>query len=186
MATLLAEQPLLVSLMLGALAVGLIYGWLQTGKKGAAAAGVIAALLIPVAWVVASWWVTDREQIETLIYEIADAVERNDHDAAVSVIGDPNTKAMALQELKRWTFQRADVHRIRSIDIIEGTFPLQADVDMSVKVRVSQAQGSLRDVHVPRRLILNFERIDESWFVVRYQHMPIVGGPDRYSPTPVP
>ncbi len=33
METLLAEQPLLVSVMLGTLAAGLIYGWLQTGKE---------------------------------------------------------------------------------------------------------------------------------------------------------
>lgn len=183
MATLLAEQPLLVSLMLGALAVGLIYGWLQTGKKGAAVAGLIAVLLIPAAWVIASMWVTDREQIRALIYEIADAVERNDHDAAVRVIGDPQTKAMALAELKRWRFQRAAVNRIRSIDIIEGTYPLQADVDMSVKVTVSQVQGSIRDFNVPRRLLLKLEKVDDDWLVIQYQHMPIVGGPDQYSPT---
>ena len=34
-------------------------------------------------------WETDREQIETLIYEIADAVEQNDHETAVAVIADP-------------------------------------------------------------------------------------------------
>ena len=54
MEALLAEQPLIVSLMLGTFAVGLIFGWLQTGKKAAAVAGLIAASLIPVAWVVAS------------------------------------------------------------------------------------------------------------------------------------
>lgn len=183
MATLLAEQPLLVSLMLGALAAGFIYGWLQTGQKGLGAVGLGAALLIPLAWFIASNWVTDREQIETLIYEIADAVERNDHEAAVRVIGDAKTKAMARQELSRWKFSLAAVNRIRSIDIIEGTFPLEADVDMSVKVRVSPASGGgMRDFHVPRRLILNFEKDGDDWFVVRYQHMPIVGGPDQYSP----
>lgn len=182
MATLLAEQPLLVSLMLGALAVGLIYGWLQTGQKGLAAVGLGALLLIPLAWFIAANWVTDREQIESLIYEIADAVERNDHEAAVQVIGDAQTKSMARQELQRWKFSLAAVNRIRSIDIIEGTFPLEADVDMSVKVRVSSASGGMRDIPVPRRLILNFEKVGDDWFVVRYQHLPIVGGPDQYSP----
>lgn len=179
MKAMLAEQPLLVSLMLGTLAAGLIYGWLQTGKRGAAVAGLVAASLIPVAWIMASRWETDREQIETLIYEIADAVEQNDHEAAVKVIGDPNTKAQARQELKNWTFDLADVNKISSIDIIEGTFPLEADVNMSVKVNVT-GRG-VRSMRVPRRLLLKFEKWDEGWVVTDYRHMPIAGGPDQYS-----
>lgn len=179
MEALLAEQPLLVSLMLGAFAVGLIYGWLQTGKKEAAVAGLFAASLIPVAWVIASRWETDREQIESLIYEIADAVERNDHEAAIRVIGDPQTKAHARQELSNWTFELARVNKISSIDIIEGTFPPEADVNMSVKVDVT-GRG-VRNMRVPRRLILKFEQRDAGWVVTDYRHMPIAGGPDQYS-----
>ena len=179
MEAMLAEQPLLVSLMLGTLAAALIYGWLQTGKKAAAVAGLVLALLIPVVWVIASRWETDREQIESLIYEIADAVERNDHEAAVKVIGDPETKAQALQELRNWTFDLADVNKISSIDIIQGTFPLEADVNMSVKVNVS-GRG-VRSMRVPRRLILKFEQRDGDWVVTDYRHMPIAGGPDQYS-----
>ena len=117
MEAMLAEQPLLVSVLLGVLAGGLIYGWLQTGKKAAAVAGLILLLLIPVAWLVASRWETDREQIESLIYEIADAVERNDHEAAVKVIGDAKTKEQARQELSNWTFHLAAVNNISSINI---------------------------------------------------------------------
>lgn len=179
MESLLAEQPLLVSLMLGTLAAGLIYGWLQTGKKAAAVAGLVIAALIPVAWVIASRWETNREQIESLIYEIADAVERNDHEAAVSVIGDPQTKAQARQELSNWTFNLADVNKISSIDIIEGTYPLQADVNMSVKVNVTGRGVS--NMRVPRRLILTFEQQDGDWFVTDYRHMPIAGPSDQYS-----
>ena len=179
MEAMLAEQPLLVSVMLGVLAGGLIYGWLQTGKKAAAVAGLILALLIPVAWVVASRWETDREQIESLIFEIADAVQRNDHDAAVKVIGDPKTEQQARQELSNWTFHLAAVNKISSIDIIEGTYPREADVNMSVKVNVS-GRG-IRNVRVPRRLILRFEERDGDWVVTDYRHMPIVGGRDQYS-----
>lgn len=183
MEALLAEQPLLVSFMLGTLGFGLIYGWLQTGKTAAAVGGFIVVSLIPIAWVVASHWQTDREQIESLIYEIADAVERNDHEAAVRVIADPITKARARQELSNWTFNLARVNKIASIDIIQGTFPLEADVNMSVKVNVT-GRG-VRDMRVPRRLILKFEQRDDAWLVTDYQHMPIAGGPDQYS-TPAP
>ena len=141
MESLLAEQPLLVSLMLGALSAALFFGWLQTGKRQAAAAGLVFALLIPVAWIVASMWETDREQIETLIYSIADAVERNDVETAVQIIGDPDTKARARAELANYHFDMAAVNKIRSIDVIEGTFPQEADVDLSVKVDVSDRSG---------------------------------------------
>ena len=41
METLIAEQPLMLSLMLAVLAGGLIYGWLQTDKKEAGIAGTM-------------------------------------------------------------------------------------------------------------------------------------------------
>ncbi len=184
MESLLAEQPLLTSLMLGTLAAGLLYGWLQSGKRAAAIAGLITASLIPVAWVVASRWETDREQITALINDIADAVEQNDHERAVTVIGDSKTKSQARQELRNWTFHLARVNKIRSIDIIDGTYPQEADVDMSVKVDVSHVKGSVRNVRVLRRLILKFQKSDDGWVVTEYRHMPITGGPDQYSTVP--
>ena len=184
MATLLAEQPLIVSVMLGALAVGLVFGWLQTGKRQAAIAGLICALLIPVAWVVASRWETDREQIETLIRATADAVERNDVETAVQIIADPATKARARTELQNFTFEMAAVNQIRSIDVIEGTFPKEADVDMSVKVDVSHRSGSLRNVRVLRRLLLRLEKSSDTWVVTDYRHMPVIGKPDQFSTLP--
>lgn len=182
--TLIAEQPLIVSVMLGALSAGLLFGWLQTGKKQAAVAGLIMALLIPVAWTVAARWETDREQIETLIRATADAVQRNDVEAAVQIIGDPATKATARSELSKFTFEMAAVNKIRSIDVIEGTFPLEADVDLSVKVDVSHSSGNLRNVRVLRRLLLRLEKSGDSWVVTEYRHTPITGQPDQYSPLP--
>jgi ketosteroid isomerase-like protein len=178
---LLAEQPLLLSILLGAVSASLIYAWLQTGKKPAAVGGVIVALLIPVAWIVASQWHTDREAIEALIHKIADAVERNDVDTAVQIIGDPATQARARMELSKYVFDMAAVNRIRSIDIIDGAVPLEADVDMSVKIDVSSRSGQLRNIRVLRRLLLRFEKTDDSWVVTDYRHMPITGQPDQYS-----
>ena len=184
METLLAEQPLLVSLMLAALAAGFTFGWLQSRKKAAAAAAVACALLIPVAWFVASRWETDREQIERLVYEIADAVERNDVETAVSIIGDPALQSRARVELNNYTFEMAAVNKIRSIDVIEGTFPTEADVDMSVKVDVSHNRGSFRNVRVLRRLLLRLEKSNDDWVVTDYRHMPITGQSDQYSRLP--
>mgnify|MGYP001821734072 CR=1 FL=1 len=185
MQSLLAEQPLIVSLMLGVLATGLIFGWLQTGKKQAAIAGVVVALLIPVAWIVAAKWETDREQIRRLVYEIADAVEKNDAERAVTVIDDPATKAQARIELARFKFSMANVNKIRSIDVIEGTIPKEADVDMSVKVDVTLKAGTTTNYRVLRRLLLRLQKVGDSWVVKEYRHMPIVGKADQYTTVPL-
>ena len=181
MKSLLAEQPLLVSILLGLFAVTLVYGWLQTGKKAAAILGLLTLLLIPLAWVVASYWVTDREAITEVIDQTADAVERNDHAAVLEVIGDSQTRQQAEVELPNYIFNFARVNKIRSIHLIEGTFPPEADVDMSVKVSVSDKRGRLGNLEGPRRLILRFQKIDDRWLVMDYRHLPIVGGPDGFS-----
>lgn len=184
MESLLAESPVLSTLMLATLGFGLIYGWLQTGKKAVAIAGLVCVALIPVAWLIADRWETDREQIESRIYEIADAVEANDHDLAVSIIADNATRAQARNELRRYVFDLADVNKIRSIQIIEGTIPLEADVDMSVKVDVRQVNGG-QTFRVPRQLILRFVKQGDAWMVTDYQHMPITGGPDQFTSQPI-
>ncbi|MGI9474661.1 MAG: hypothetical protein ACR2NZ_24225 [Rubripirellula sp.] len=178
MTKLLAEQPLLVSLMLGAVAAGLIYGWLQTGKKATGVIGLVFLMLIPFAWVLASNWQTDREDIEALIYEIADAVEQNDHEVAVSVIADPQIQSRARSELQNWTFEMADVNSLSSIEMLQNAVPPEAEVDMSVKVRVSRNSGGIRNVQVPRRLQLRLQKLGGKWRVTEYRHMPLIGGPD--------
>lgn len=177
----LAEQPWIIAGALGLLGVTLIFGWLQTGKKAAAIIGVIVLALIPLAFFIAGQWQTDREQIEAIIYETAAAIESNDYERAYAIIGDPKAESMARSELPRYEFSMAKINKLRSIEIIEGTFPLQADADMSVKVDVSSKSGGIRNVRVVRRLILKFEKDGEDWIVTDCQHMPVVGGPDAFS-----
>lgn len=192
MSQLLAESPLVVSVVLGVLAAALIYGWLQTGKKPLAVVGLVLALMIPAAWTLAENWVTDRERIELLIYEVADAVEANDHDRALSVIGDEAAQRQAAGELPQWVFSQAKVGSIRNIRIIEDNMPVQADVELTVKVTVSSKRGSFQNISVPRRLNLTFEkRGPESgpnggWVVIGYRHYPIVGNADGFTTQPAP
>lgn len=191
MIRLLAESPLIVALMLGVLAVALIYGWLQSGRKQLAIAGLIVACLIPISWIVSENWVTDREHIEQLIYQTADAVEANDHERAVLVIGDADTRRQALAQLADVEFSQADVGRIQSIRVLENTMPMQADVDMTVKLKLSSKRGGLQDFSFPRRLLLTFEKrgaetgqVGGGWVVTRYEQMPIIGTNDAFSTTP--
>ena len=97
---LIAEEPLIVSLMRGAMGFGLLYGWIRSGNKPIAVAGLVFVALIPLAWFIANQVETDREQIQRLLYTLADAVERNDHDSAVTVIADAELESRACVPLR--------------------------------------------------------------------------------------
>lgn len=177
----LAEQPLVVSVLLGCLAAVLIYAWLQTGKRAAGVLAIVSLLLIPGAWVLASQWQTDREKIEQIIRQTADAIQNNDHKAAVQAIADPNVRSRAMMELPRFVFSMAEVNKIRSISVEPSKFPPTAMADLSVKVDVSTKGGQIRGQRVLRRLELQFEKQGNDWFVTNYRHSPVVGNPDPYT-----
>ena len=176
--TLLSEQPLLVSIMLAALGGGLIFAWLQSGKKGAAVAGLVCILLIPAAWILAERLVTDRERITEIIYSVADSVAANDHEAAVAIIADEKTRRMAMTELPNYVFQMAEVNQLTSIKIDENAIPPSAEVELTVKADVSAKRGGFNNLRVLRKLELIFEKQGDDWVVIAYQHSaPIGNGP---------
>ncbi len=186
MTTLLAEQPLVMSFLLAILAAAAIYGWLQSGQRAAGFAGLVFLILIPVAWLVANLWVTDRERISALIYETAAWVEANDIDRAVQVISKQQTPliASARGELANYEFTQARVNQIQSITMQPNNASPQADVELSVTVTVSSKRGQFASIQVPRRLSLRFEKQpDDAWVVIGYDHRPIIGDRDAFSPS---
>lgn len=187
MQNILAEQPILSAGLLACIAVAMIFGWMQTGNKIALAGGLISLLLIPGAFILASYWVTDREQITALIHRTAEAVGNNDVDLALQII-EPSQRAKfeaAKADLSRFRFDEARVNKLRTIDITENSVPMEAEVDMSVTAVVSDQRGQIRGMRVLRRVILQFRKsASGQWFVYDYNHLPIVGAPDSFSPKP--
>lgn len=181
---LLAEHPLLLSLMVGMLGAVFLYAWLQNGKKAFAAVGFAFLFLIPVIWFVATEWETDREQITRLILETADAVQENDHTRAVLVIGDEKTRQQALSELPKYEFDRVKASSI-TVNLVPDSNPPQADVDLIASVVASDKAGRFSNMRVPRRVLLTFQKIGDQWKVIDYNHLPIGGQPDAFSPANV-
>jgi len=180
--TILAEQPLLLSIMIGILTAALGYGWLQTGDRRLAFATLGSLLLIPAVISLAATLETDREKILATIHATAEAVEHNDHQAAVQVIADSATRGKALAELPKYEFQRIRVRNIR-IEMVRGSVPPEATVDLDASVTASQTRGTLKNIRVPRRVILTFQKQpDDSWQVTDYTHMPLTGQPDSFTP----
>lgn len=185
MTTLLAEKPLVMSLLLAVLASGFVYAWLQTGKRAAGLSGLLIVGLIPCAWLIAHFWTTDRELIREIIYETADAVEANDADRAVNVIAKSRSQtiARARAELANYEFTQANVGSIRRISFAPGPTPMQAEVELTVSIIVSARRGQFTNLKVPRRLTLRFEKQpDGTWGVVDYDHGPVIGERDGFSP----
>jgi hypothetical protein len=178
--SLIAEQPIVVSIMLGLVGLGLVYGWLQTGKTATAICGLIALLLIPVAFYVASIWVTDREQIRQVVFDAAGAVQSNEPEKAVELIASDQYRQQAIGLLRGLHFDRAVVTGEREIRVDSQTFPPTAVVDINVRVEATNRFTVLR------RLILDFEKIDGQWKVVSYEHLDPINGRDQYSNLKLP
>ncbi len=185
MYSLVAEQPVLVSITLSLLAAAMLYGWLQSGNRNVLITAVLCLLLIPIEFAVASYLHTDREQIREVITHTAEAVARNDFDEAVKVI-EPGLRdkiANAKADLNRFHFDEARVTQFQSIDIFTDSMTPTAEVDISAKVVVSDLRGQFNRFSVPRRILLKFRKAtDGNWYVFDYTHQPVVGGPDGYSP----
>ncbi len=181
----LSEQPLVSSVFLIIVAVALIFGWMQTGKKAVLIAAVVLLLLVPLAFLIAANWETDREQISAAIYRTADAVANNDIDAALRVMEPTQRDRInaARSDLMRFHFDEARVNKLRTIDLVPNSDPPQAEVDLSVTVVVSDIRGQIRGMRVLRRVILQFRKSAAGeWLVYDYNHLPIVGDPDAFSP----
>ncbi|QDS93592.1 hypothetical protein FF011L_23650 [Roseimaritima multifibrata] len=184
MTKLLAEQPVLLAIVLAVLGVGCLYGWLQSGKRAALLAGALFFVLIPLGFWIAANWETDRERITALVYETALAVEQNDADKVAAVIAPEleEIRRLATSEMSNYEFKRAQVGQIRSLVFNQNAVPLEAQVDITANVTVRARSGAFGEQEVSRRLILRFQKRDDRWLVVDYTHLPVIGGPDGFSP----
>ncbi len=178
----LAEQPMMVSIMIGVIVVGLLYAWMQTGDKRIALSALGIALLIPGSYLLAGAVVTDREMILETIHRTATAVEKNDHETAVAVIADDAVRQRALAELPRFEFHKITVRNIK-VDFVQGSYPPEASVDIDASVRASLTKGPIRYARVVRRVILTFQQQpDGNWQVTDYTHLTLTGDADNFTP----
>lgn len=182
---LLAEQPVLLSVLLGAVGAACLYAWLQTAQRAMMIAGIIFFALIPVGWYVSEQWVTDREQILQIVHDTAAAANSNDFDAIYKLI-DPSqaeTLRMAKSELPNYQFSEARVGQIRSLRFTQGAMPPEAIVDLVASVVVTNRSGTISEQKVSRRVVLRFRKRGDRWLVSDYTHLPPIGGTDTFSPS---
>ncbi len=184
MVRLLAEQPTLLAILLAIGGAACVYGWLQTGKRAAAIVGLVCFALIPAGYLLAANWQTDRERITELVHSAAAAVEANDVQAVLTTI-DPTEfeiRDRAAAEMPKYKFTRAEIGQIRSIKFFQGAVPAEAQVDITVNFTGGLQSGEFGQQDGSRRVVLRCRKQNDRWFIYDYTHLPVIGGPDGFSP----
>ena len=168
--------PLIVGLCVAAIAIVI---WTQVDQRQIqrfSIATAIVTLLVTVLLVVISLQVeTDREEIESTLHRVADALQRNDFETVYTYIH-PNA-AEGLQhakaELPRFKFSDARVTRIKDIIVNYDTQPKTAIAEFNVVVDISFEQYSGR---APRFVRAYFMERDGRWLVRDYEHFEASAG----------
>jgi hypothetical protein len=179
----LAEQPILMSFVLGILAFGLFYSWTRASQKWMLQAGFVILLLIPLVWLAAGLIETEDERIRLMIGEFAERVEANDVEGALASIHPtrPDVRQRAAAELPNYEFTRARVGGYQTIRVLPEKSPPQAVVDLIAAVTVSVRSSGFEDQRVSRRLLLLLEKVDDQWMVLDYAHRAPVGARDAFA-----
>lgn len=155
---------LLISGMLGSAAFML-------GNRSLAMLATIVGICSIALVIVERYVVTDREQVRNLLYEVANDVEFNRHDAILAKMKKGSrAHDRAGPEMPNYKFRRCNVTGIRELSVDENANPLTASINFVVFI----------DVHAPtyqhdgpgrREVTLTFEKQpDGRWLIIDYSH----------------
>ncbi len=165
----LFESPLWIGL--GGSFVSLIAGffWSQTGNKPSAYASLGLAIATIALVVVNIQVETPREQIASLLDEIAGHLEANNREAIYSFIHPAAAPAVqqARQELPRFEFSKAKVTRIKNIAVQNDASPPSCLAEFNVAVELTTQGQKFR---VPRFVRVYFAKQGDQWLVRDYEH----------------
>lgn len=184
MYTLVAERPILLSLILLALAAAVAFVWVQVGKPFLMYLAGLILLLVPIGIYASIVLETDRESLTRTIREVAAAVESEDYERVYSFI-DPQAKEalrLAQMELPSYEFTSARVTAFREFDIRNDLDPTQAIVELVANVIVSSRTANFGQARVVRVVIIKFRKTGDQWKAVEYTHHKFPKGPDSHSP----
>ena len=153
-------------------------GWLQTGRRVLVLAAALPILLALALLIVQQLVVTDREQVEATLHEIAGHVRRNDLDAVLRHV-DPQSPRVADQarsEFPRYEFDEVTIKRNLEVTVDRRQQPPKAVAEFNVTVLVSEKAGAFQKQRVPRFAVVTFLLRDGKWRVSDYRHFPPTQG----------
>jgi hypothetical protein len=164
------ENPTPVLFACGAVAMVLLLRFFKTGHVRSLLPILGVAAFAGAAVLVDYLVVTDREQVQNVIYGAAADAERNDLDAVMKFIS-PGASTVR-EDLKRWVGKtKLSLVKIAQLDVhvdIEAN-PPTATARFWVRAE-GEAHNETAIYHnYVGRLIVDFRREGEKWLVVRYQ-----------------
>jgi hypothetical protein len=162
------------ALLIGGLATAILAsGWLHTGRQALLYLMLVCILLTVGAVVLERAIVTDREQVDATLHEIARLVEKNDVPAVLrhAYSGSPAVRAQAAAELPRYKFQTVTIARNLEIKMFPKHLPPKATAEFNVIVRAGLADGSWGDQSGVRFVeVTLFQEPTGEWRVASYEH----------------
>jgi hypothetical protein len=168
MMTWLLEDSLPVIVMGVILIAALAVGFIKTGSRAPLYGLAFVILLLIGLVLLERMVVTDREQVEDVLFTIAKAVERNDIDEAIRHIS-PEAPGVqhADRELRRVNFREVDIKPNLEIEVFADRSPPTAEARFNVVVVGDIGGGPQR---YPRYVEVTFEKQGERWVARDYQH----------------
>jgi hypothetical protein len=176
MAELFLESPVSVGFFGVVLVLIAFFVWMNTGSKPALYGAVVLALLTILSVIFSINIRTDREQVEVVLTEVAQGVERNDLQRVLNYIH-PNAVdglLRAKSELPNYKFTEARITGVKSIIVDKRTTPRSAVAEFHVAVSLS---GNGNQVNGVRRFVrCYFLHSDGRWLVHDYEHFEPTAG----------
>ena len=166
------ESPLPLLLLGLVLLAGCTVGWLKTGDKRLIPGALLGLLIAVGGIVVERMVVTDREQIERVIYAVAADVQAGRIEEAVANINPNNTenRERARTELRLYRVTEIRVKSPIEIALTPDRDPTRATAEFNVVVAGGDATGTIQNQNVPRFLIVHFIKQDGRWYADDYEH----------------
>lgn len=154
------------------LAVMCAFGWLKTGYRGLAVATVVLILFSIGMVLLERLTITDREQVEQTMEQIARDVERGDLEKILSHVHPdaPETRNEAAQELPQYKIKSVRIKRGMRIEFHPRHDPPEAVAEFNVVVTGSDAGELVGESQVPRFVTVRLWKDGDLWKVRSYRH----------------
>ncbi len=167
--TWLVESPWPAVTLGVVLEVGLAIALVRTGRG--ILLGAMGGVLLLTAGLVALEWavVTEKEQIEAVLYEVRTALEANDPPQVLALFTpDSPRRAEVASVLRNYTVREAHIGRVEQVVVNRLTQPVSARIYFVGRVSGRDNRGTIPYENLIRTFRLRLHRQGDRWLIHDY------------------
>ena len=170
------EQPLYLIILGLVGVVGFGFGWIQTGYRALLYLAVGSAVCAAGLLLLERFVVTDAEQVEAALHQIADDIENNDLPAVLAAIHPDavETRQRAAAEFPNYEIDYVDIKSNLKVDFKDDVVPPKALATFNVTVK--GRERSFGPFNVPRFVEVTLVKVDDRWLALDYRHYEMTFG----------